>query len=142
MSSNGKSERVWDKKYRKWIEVVRLDPPDGGLRRKKRKPFKIDWVKLPNFWIERLERCRRLGTYKLALRILREAYKRQYTGGDVVLSAAATGLPQTTRRRAVKEMVELGLIRTKQDGNKAPTVMELLSKGHTLKRARRGRNGG
>ena len=78
----------------------------------------------------------------MALRILREAYKRQYTGGDVVLSAAATGLPQTTRRRAVKEMVELGLIRTKQDGNKAPTVMELLSEGHTLKRARRGKNGG
>ena len=53
------------------------------------------------------------------MRILREAYKRQYTGGEMVLSAATTGMPQLTRRyQAVKEMVELGLIRTKQDGKK------------------------
>ena len=137
----GRPSRVWS--HGKWIEVGYLnDPPKNkGKRPRKQKSFKIDWVKLPNYWIEQLDRCQRLGTIKLAHRILREAYKRQYLGGEVVLSVAVTGLPRSTRRRAVEEMVKLGLIHTQQEGNKAVVVTELLLGDDKPKRARRGKNG-
>jgi hypothetical protein len=136
-------ERVWDKKYQKWIEVGYLDdPPSVKARRTKRKPFKVDWVKLPNHWIEQLERSHRpAATYKLAHRILREAFKQQYRGCEVVLSTAVTAMPRTTRHNAAKEMVALGLIRTKQEGRGAVIVTELLFGGDKPKRARRGKNG-
>jgi hypothetical protein len=47
MTLNGKSERIWDKKHQKWIDVVHVDPsPKERARMDKRQPFKIDWVKL------------------------------------------------------------------------------------------------
>lgn len=127
----------------KWIEVEDLDyPPKGKApRRPKRKPFKIDWVKLPNYWIGQLERSRRVGTYKLAHRILREAFKRQYLGGEIVLSATVTGMPRSTRHDAIKEIVKLGLIRIKQEGRGAITVTTLLLGNDKSKHIRRGRNG-
>jgi hypothetical protein len=95
-------------------------------RAKKRKPFKIEWVKLPDYWIRQLEQSHHVGTYKLALCILREAYKQQYTSGEVVLSAEVTGLPGTTRWAAIKELVALNLIQVQQDGNRATRVTKLL----------------
>ena len=63
------------------------------------------------------------GARLLALIILAEAFKREYMGGDIVLSAEVTKMPPTTRRRAAKEMVELGLITVEQAGNnRAPIV--------------------
>ena len=94
-------------------------------RAKKRKPFKIEWVKLPDYWIRQLEQSQHMGTYKLALRILREAYRQQYTGGEVVLSTEVTGLPGTTRWSASKELVALNLIEIQQDGNQATRVTKL-----------------
>ena len=130
MSLNGKSEHVWDKRYQKWIDVVRVNPsPKRRVRTTKRKPFKVDWVKLPDYWIEQLEQSRRVGPYKLAHRILREAFKQQYRGGEIVLSTAVTGMPRTTRHDAAKEMVALGLIRIKQEGSQAARVTELLFAG-------------
>ena len=127
--------------HRKWIEVgYPDDPPNDKARWPKRKPLKINWVKLPNYWIERLERARRLGTFKLAHRILREAYKRQCIGGEIVLSTTTTGMSRCARYHAVRELVELGLIRTQQEGSGAVRVTELL-RDDKPKRARRGKNG-
>jgi len=111
--------------------VETLEIPDTrtraeeAKRAKKRKPFKIEWVKLPDYWIRQLEQSQHVGTYKLALRILREAYKQQYTSGEVVLSAEVTGLPGTTRWAAIKELVALNLIQIRQDGNQATRVTKL-----------------
>jgi hypothetical protein len=140
---SARPDRIWDKKYQKWIEVGYLDdPPSVKARRTKRKPFKADWVRLPNHWIEQLERSHRpTATYKLAHRILREAFKQQYRGSEVVLSTAVTAMPRTTRHNVTKEMVALGLIRTKQEGRGAVIVTELLFGGDKPKRARRGKNG-
>jgi hypothetical protein len=98
----------------------------NGSPRPKRKPFVAQWVKFPHYWSERLERACRLATYKLAHRILREAFKRQHVGGEVILSTAVTGLPRETRRQAIQELVALGLIRTAQQGNGAVIVTEIL----------------
>src|SRR5271156_1439069 len=78
----------------KRIEVGTLS--DRSPPKKKRKPFKAQWVKLPNHWIECLERSKCASTYKLALRILREAYKRDQIGGDIILSGEVTWLARQT----------------------------------------------
>ena len=106
-----------------WAETVEM--PNVKARTKKRKTFEIKWVKLPNYWIRQLEQSTRVATYKLALRILREAYKQHYIGGEIVLSAEVTGLSGTTRRSAAKELVTLNLIQIQQDGNRATRVTKL-----------------
>ena len=122
------------------VETLNHPAADAG-RRGKPKPFKADFVKLSNYWIEQLERSSHVATYKLANRILRETFKQQQRGGgEVILSAYVTGLPRSTRRRATKEMVDLNLIRIEQDGNKAVRVRGLLF-GSSNNRSKKGRNG-
>jgi hypothetical protein len=108
-----------------WVET--LEFPSTRTRSKKRKPFRVDWVKLPDYWIRQLEQARRRATYKLAHRILREAFKQQHIGGEIILSAAVTGLPGTTRRAAIRELIALKLVEIQQDGHQAPKVIKLLA---------------
>jgi hypothetical protein len=96
--------------------------------KRKREPFKAEWVRLPAKWIDRLEQSKSVGTCKLAHRILREAFKRQHVGGQIVLSRKVTGLPCSTTARAARELVKLGLIQIQQSGNKAIRVVNLLLK--------------
>jgi hypothetical protein len=79
-------------------------------------------------WINKLEQSKSVGTHKLAHRILREAFKREHTGGQIVLSRKVTGLASTTAVRAARELVKFGLIRIEQSGNKAIRVVQLLFK--------------
>jgi hypothetical protein len=89
--------------------------------RRKHKPFKVNWVKLPAWWVEVLRGA--TGTARLlAMEVLIEAFKREHIKGNIVLSSEVTKIPQTTRRRAAKELVELGLITIEQIGNRAPVV--------------------
>jgi hypothetical protein len=126
MRGNGSPDRVWDEKHQKWIEVGYLDdPPNRKAPRSKRKPFVVEWVKLPDHWIEQLKRARCLATYILAHVILREDFKRQHIGGEVILSTHATGISRWARHRAVRELVALGLIRITQQGNGAVIVTEV-----------------
>jgi hypothetical protein len=110
-----------------WAETLEFPSTRSQQTRhaKKRRPFKVDWVKLPDYWIRRLEQAQRCATYKLALRILREAFKQQYTGGEIVLSTTIAGLPGTTRRAAIRELIALKLIEIQQDGQQAPRVIKL-----------------
>lgn len=103
------------------VDTIAADPPAT-----KRRPFKVQFVKLSDYWMERLERSNNPGTFKLAHRILKEAFKRQYVGGEIVLSAEATGLSRKVRSKAVKELVGLGLIAIEQSGNQAVRVTNLL----------------
>jgi hypothetical protein len=95
---------------------------------KKRKPFAVRFVKLPDYWIEQLQKSTNPGTLKLALRILKEAFKRQYLGEELVLSTESTGLSRKVRCRAVKELVQLGLIEIEQSGNRATRVISIIEK--------------
>ena len=101
------------------VEALRTSeqPP-----RQKRKPFKVNWFKHPTWWVE-VMRDASAGAHLLASIILIEDFRCEYTKGDIVLSSEMTGMSQTTRRRAVKELVELGLITVKQIGNEAPLVV-------------------
>lgn len=87
---------------------------------RKRKPFKAQWVKVPLQWVESLQRSKSVRTYQLALAILFEAFKRN--GGEIILSSTVTRMPRSTKMRAVRELVDLGLIDIKQSGNQAVRV--------------------
>jgi DNA-binding transcriptional ArsR family regulator len=104
------------------IEII--DQPDSKPK-KKRKPFKAEWVKFPYRWIEVLQRAKRANAYRLALVILLEAFKRKHTGGEVVLSSEVTGMSRATRMRAAKDLVDLGLIDTEQRGRGALRVSHI-----------------
>jgi hypothetical protein len=102
------------------IEVETLDI--GIATKSKRKPFKAQWVKLPVQWAKALRRSKSASTYQLAHAILFEAFKREHTGGEIVLSSVATGMPRNTKSRAARELVELGLIKIKQKGKESLKV--------------------
>jgi hypothetical protein len=115
----------------KRIAVETLEPKTPAPWR--RKPFKAHFIRLPEFWMAQLEHAKGKATYHLAIRILHEAFKRQFIPGSVVLSAAVTGLARTCRHKATKDMLQLKLIGIKQEGNKAAIVTKLLlGNGETL----------
>ena len=102
--------------------------------KKKRKPFEVSFVKLPNFWIDRLRHARKVSTITLAHVILREAFKRERVGGEIVLSTEVTRLARQVRARAVKELRELELIETEQNGNQAVRVISIIEREEEKKR--------
>jgi hypothetical protein len=103
------------------IEVKTLDT--GIAPKKKRRQFEAKWVKLPRHWITTLRQSKSASTYELAHTLLLEAYKHGYTAGvKIVLSEKTTHMPKTSRIRAAKELVELGVITFEQRGNQARRV--------------------
>ena len=107
---------------------IAVDTINNDMPAKRRKPFEVRFVKVPAYWIERLERSHSPGTFKLAHRILKEAFKQQYVGGEIVLSTETTGLSRKVRFKAVKELIVLGLVEIEQNGNQAVRVTNLLFK--------------
>jgi hypothetical protein len=103
-----------------------VDTLDIAAPMRKRKPFKVQFVRVPANWIERLERSKSPGTFKLAHRILIEAFKREYVGGEIILSTEVTRLSRKVRSKAVKELVGLGLVEIEQKGNQAVRVKNVL----------------
>ena len=59
---------------------------------------------------QRLGASKSANTYRLALLILMEAYRDKRGNGRINLSTQVTGIPGSTRRRAARELVQLGLI--------------------------------
>ena len=105
------------------VDAIEIDTIELGARiSKQHKPFKAQWVKFPLRWAEALRRSKSVSTYQLALVILFEAFKRKHTGGEIILSSTVVGMPRCTKMRATKELVEFGLIETKQNGKQASRV--------------------
>jgi hypothetical protein len=105
---------------------IAVDAINANRVAKTRKPFEARFVMLSDYWVKRLERSNSPGTFKLAHRILKAAFKRHHVGGEIVLSTKATGLSRKVRSKAVKELVGLGLIEVEQNGNQAVRVTNLL----------------
>jgi|SRR5262245_24062636 len=97
----------------------------GAKKTKSRQRFKPQWVKLPTRWVEALRRSKSASTYQLALTVLLEAFKQEQLGGEIVLSMKTTGMPSSTRARAVRELVELGLVTVKRDEKQAVRIINL-----------------
>ena len=105
----------------KRIELETLEPKKAP---KRRKPFKAQWVKTPTEWIRRLK-GKGGAAHELALYILEREFECKQKGGEIILSTTATGLQRMARIRAVKILVDLGLIGVKQHGNRAIKVTHL-----------------
>jgi hypothetical protein len=105
----------------KRIEVETLEPKKAP---KRRKPFKVRWVKTSTEWIRRL-RGQGGVAHELALYVLERDFECKQKGGEIILSTTATGLQRMTRIRAVKVLVDLGLIGVEQHGNQAAKVTHL-----------------
>lgn len=107
-------------------------PVTGGRgttpAKKQRKPFKTAFVQVPARWITALEDAKAdRSTYRLALRLLAEAYKCSQVGGGVVLSSKVTGLERNNKARAAKELQRLGLIRIEpQRVKQSPIILVLV----------------
>jgi hypothetical protein len=103
------------------IEVVQLDT--GQSPKRHRKSFKVQFVRVPVRWIEVLSQTKSAGTWRLALVILAEAFKRERLGGEIVLSSQVTRMPRTARQRAARELANLGLIQLEISGKRATKVL-------------------
>jgi len=104
------------------VETLKTSAP----MKRKHKPFQVKWVKLPKRWIEVLQRSESASTYRLAHIILLQAFKREHIGGEIVLSAEVTGMLDTNRRRAIRELIKLGLIKVRRNGKQAIRVTQIL----------------
>ena len=92
------------------IEVEVLRPHPKVLAKEKRKYFWARWVKLPRHWITALASSGG-GTWQLAGWILLADNEDTRGTGVVTLSRSMTrGMSGTTRRRAARELIGLGLI--------------------------------
>jgi hypothetical protein len=93
------------------IEVDTLPPHPKVLAKTKRKYFWARWAKLPRHWITTLSSSKSASTYELAHWILLADNEDRRGIGVVTLSKSMSrGMPSTTRRRAARELVGLGLI--------------------------------
>jgi hypothetical protein len=91
-------------------------PKQTSKRRQRTSGFKVEWVKLPTRWIERLQTAR-VGpaTFKLAHVILVENFKlEQMAVKEIILSKEVTGLSRQTRWRTINNLVRLKLIRVRR----------------------------
>ena len=112
-------------RHGKRIAVEIMPTPDAppARRKLKRRPFKAQWIQVPQWWLEALQRAdANASTHLLALIVLAEAFKRQHVGGEVVLSSEVTKMSRATKIRAANELVKLGLIEVEWSGNRAGVV--------------------
>jgi len=106
------------------IEVDTVEVPVPPKHR--RQEFKEKHVQFPARWGDALRAARAGGsTWALAYVILAETHKCKYLGGEVILSSEVTGMPQTSRRRATRELQRLGLIQIAQRGYESPIALIL-----------------
>jgi hypothetical protein len=111
----------YDTRHGRTFAVMELE--DKCKPKRKRRQFEPKWVKLPRHWITSLRSSKSAKTYELAHIILWEAFKRQYVGGEIILSTEVTDMPRCTKLRAAKQLEELGLIRLLPNRRRALRVV-------------------
>jgi hypothetical protein len=85
------------------------------------------FVLLPGLWQERLTNAKCIGTYRLALHILRRNFESR--GEPLILSNGALaleGISREQKRRALLELEKLGLIHIERRKDKNPRIGALL----------------
>jgi hypothetical protein len=135
----GKAQYAYSPALGRRIKIGVVKPQKPPER--KRKPFKVEWFKHPAWWVKALQDAS-ASAHQLALVILAEAFRREYIRGNIVLSAEVTEMAHSTRRRAAKELVELGLIAVEQIGNEAPTVVHIFRRRCAKNGVQGAKNGG
>jgi hypothetical protein len=108
-----------------YAKAVAATKQAGKLRRKK---FQATFVVFPMRWVDVLESANAdRGTYRLAIRLLVEAYEREHRGGDIMLSSEVTRMPRNSKYRAARKLEALGLIRVERRGPKQSPAIHVLA---------------
>jgi len=105
------------------LERLRIDP-EQAIRLTKPKKWRRHFVRVPWVWVERLQKAKRISTYRLALLLVYEHWR---TGArPIVLSNVLTdaeGLSNRSKSRAIVELQSLGLIQVDRHKRRAPKVV-------------------
>jgi hypothetical protein len=101
---------------------LRVDP--ARVAKPNPKKWRRQFVRVPWSWVERLQKAKRVSTYRLALVLVYEHWR---TGErPIALSnvfAHAEGLSRRSKWRALAELESLGLIQVKRHRRRAPRVV-------------------
>ena len=86
------------------------------------------FVQVSKYWSDQLKQTRSWVTYRLALEILRQDFRRKkYPDEEIILSAERTGISNgDARRRAARDLERLGLIEVTQRHKAAARVTRLI----------------
>jgi hypothetical protein len=99
-----------------------VPPKTTTATRKWRRQF----VRVPWSWIERLQKAKRVSSYRLAMVLIYEHWR---TGGRPVVLSNVTmqqeGLSRRSKSNALVELETLGLIQVKRRRRRAPRVVPL-----------------
>lgn len=103
-----------------------VDPASIPKAKTKPKTWKRHYVRVPWFWVERLQMTKRIATYRLAFLIVYEHWR---SGGRPVvlsnLAATAEGIPPRSKTRALADLERLGLIKLERHRGKSPRLKVL-----------------
>jgi hypothetical protein len=98
----------------------------GAPKKRRKRSFEYEWIRLPRHWITALANTKSAATYRLAHIILVEAFRQKHCGGKIVLSAATVrDMHKSTRLVAAWELAELGLIKIEVNGKRATVVSKV-----------------
>jgi len=121
---------------RRQYEQMRAQVSKRARKQRKRKSgFKVGFALFPMTWRRRLREAKASGAaYDLAITILAELHKLDHNAvKEIILSGEVTGLPEQTRRRAIKDLVQINLIKVERKEGQAYRATQL----HYIKRTSR-----
>jgi hypothetical protein len=99
-------------------------PENVPLQATATKKWRRRFVRMPWSWVERLQKVKRVSTYRLALVLVYEDWR---SGGKpITLSNVFThaeGLSRRSKWRAIADLESLGLIQVKRHQRRAPRVV-------------------
>jgi hypothetical protein len=113
------------------------DPPAASVPKPKSKPkpkpkpgWKRHYTAVPDVWVRRLHKAKRVSTYRLAHELLYLHWKAKTEGKDedIVVAdevAKMAGISRASKFNALAELEQLGLIRVTREPGRAPRA-ELL----------------
>ena len=85
------------------------------------------FIKVPNSWMEELQKARHIGTYRVALHLLYRHWKK---AGEVAplsnVALAEVGVTRWEKWRALEELERLGLVEVRRRPRQAPLVKLIL----------------
>jgi hypothetical protein len=106
---------------RRATEAFHLDEPRSPHRRKQHPTWQRYYIMLPWTWVDRLQKARGVSTWRVAVLLLYEHWRRD--GQPIVVSNVLTqdlGVPRRSKARALVELQALDLIVLDRGRGKSP----------------------
>jgi hypothetical protein len=110
-------------------EAFRIDPNDPKWQpqvKQAKKRWRRQFIKFPWAWADRLREVRHICTYRVALYVLYEYWRK---GGKPVsvsnVALAKEGVAFGTKWRGLNELEQIGLVRIERRTRKSPIVTPL-----------------